>query len=400
MKAEKIEQIKVDDLIPYVRNARTHSTEQIAQIAGSIKEFGFNNPILIDKDNGVIAGHGRLAAARKLKLESVPCVRLEHLTDAQRKAYILADNRIALNSDWETDLLATELEELKDLGVDLECLGFNSDEIDALLNKIEGTEGLTDEDDAPEVQEQAITKPGDIWVMGKHRLMCGDSTSIDAVDKLMDGNIVDMVFTDPPYNVAFNGRSGKHDVIVNDNLADDEFDKFIGEVLQIIKAVNAPSYYIWCNWKFYGTLQRELEYKSCIVWAKNVFGMGTNYRHQHEFCLFNGSIDPEIKNESDLWQVKKDINYIHPTQKPVELSQRAFGNHKKAKNILDLFGGSGSTLIGCEKMTRRAFLMEIDPKYCDVIVKRWEEFSGKKAVLESTGQTYDELTSKSEIQNG
>ena len=230
MKAEKIEQIKVDDLIPYVRNARTHSTEQIAQIAGSIKEFGFNNPILIDKDNGVIAGHGRLAAARKLKLESVPCVRLEHLTDAQRKAYILADNRIALNSDWETDLLATELEELKDLGVDLEGLGFNSDEIDALLNKIEGTEGLTDEDDAPEVQEQAVTKPGDIWVMGKHRLMCGDSTSIDAVDKLMDGNIVDMVFTDPPYNVAFNGRSGKHEVIANDNLAENEFNQFIGSI--------------------------------------------------------------------------------------------------------------------------------------------------------------------------
>lgn len=372
------------DLIPYARNSRTHSEAQIAQIAASIKEFGWTNPILLDGENGIIAGHGRLLAALKLGEEKVPTIELSHLDENQKRAYVIADNKLSLNADWDNELLAIELTELKSAGYDLGLTGFSDEEISAL--NPEKIEGLTDEDQVPEPPPEPITKPGDIWVMGKHRLMCGDSTSIDAVDALMDGNQVDMVFTDPPYNVAFNGRSGKHGVIANDNLAEDEFDQFIGEVLQTIKAVNAPAYYIWCNWKFYATLQRELEYKSCIVWAKNVFGMGTNYRHQHEFCLFNGSIDPEIKNESDLWQVKKDTNYVHPTQKPVELSERALGNHKKAKNILDLFGGSGSTLIGCEKMKRRAFLMELDPKYCDVIVKRWEEFTGKKAVLETECQ--------------
>lgn len=210
----------------------------------------------------------------------------------------------------------------------------------------------------------------------------------------MNGAPVDLVFTDPPYNVAFNGRSGKHDVIANDNLSVGEFDRFIGKVLNTIKALKAPAYYIWCNWKFYGTLQRELEYKSCIVWAKNVFGLGTNYRHQHEFCLFNGSIDADIKNESDLWHVKRDTKYVHPTQKPVELSERALGNHKGAKNILDLFGGSGSTLIGCEKLSRKAFLMELDPKYCDVIVKRWQAFTGKAATLEGDGRTFEQIAAE------
>jgi hypothetical protein len=202
----QIETLDINSLIPYARNARTHSEAQIAQIAGSIKEFGFTNPILIDKDNGIIAGHGRVAAARKLNLTEVPCIRLEHLSETQRKAYILADNRIALNSGWEVELLSTELEELKDLGINLESLGFDSEEIDALLNKIEPTAGLTDEDEAPEVQEQAVTKHGDIWVMGNHRLMCGDSTSIDAVDKLMAGQKADMVFTDPPYGIAHSGK--------------------------------------------------------------------------------------------------------------------------------------------------------------------------------------------------
>jgi DNA modification methylase len=372
---------KVDELIPYVRNSRTHSDEQVAQIAASIKEFGWTNPILVDGEGVIIAGHGRLLAARKLGFDEVPTIELRDLTEAQKKAYVIADNRLALNAGWDNEMLTLELGELAAEGYNLDLLGFDTKELDALLNP-EVVDGLVDEDEVPEAGPEPITKPGDVWVLGRHRLMCGDSTSIDAVDKLMAGEKVDMVFTDPPYNVAFNGRSGKHDVIKNDDLGEAEFDQFIGEVLQTIKAINAPNYYIWCNWKFYGTLQRELEYKSCIVWAKNVFGMGTNYRHQHEFCLFNGSIDDNIKNESDLWEVKKDTNYVHPTQKPVALSERALGNHKNAQNILDLFGGSGSTLIGCEKMKRRAFVMELDPKYCDVIVKRWEEFTGKKATLE------------------
>jgi DNA modification methylase len=378
--ATKIEWLSVETLIPYAKNARTHSDEQVAQIAGSIKEFGFNNPVLVDKDNSIIAGHGRLMAARKLGMDKVPVVQLGHMTEAQRKAYVLADNRIALNSGWDAGMLSLELQDLKD-DIDLSLLGFDPDELDALLNPIEETEGLTDEDAVPDVPDEPKTKLGDIYILGNHRLMCGDSTSITDVEKLMDGNPVDLIFTDPPYNVAFNGRSGKHDVIKNDNLSESDFETFIGEVCNTIKAIDPKAYYIWCNWNFYGILQGKLDYKTCIVWAKNVFGMGNGYRHQHEFCLFNGKIDEVIKNESDLWEVKKDRNYVHPTQKPVALSVRAFGNHIKLLNVLDLFGGSGSTLIGAEQTGRKAYVMELDPKYCDVIVQRWEKFTGKKAVL-------------------
>jgi DNA modification methylase len=377
----QIEQIQLATLIPYINNSRTHSDEQVAQIAASIKEFGFNNPILVDKDSGIIAGHGRLQAARKLGLTEVPCVRLEHLTETQRKAYIIADNRLALNAGWDNELLTIELNELLADGFALEILGFDSDELKTLLDPLEPTEGLVDEDQVPEVPEEPKTKPGDIYQLGRHRLMCGDSTSIDAVEKLMDGAKVDLVFTDPPYNVAFNGRSGKHDVIKNDNLSDTDFEAFITEVCNTIQAVDPKAYYIWCNWDFYAVLQNKLPYKACIVWAKNVFGMGQGYRHQHEFCLFNGKIDEVVKNESDLWQVKKDTNYVHPTQKPVSLSVRAFGNHVKLLNVLDLFGGSGSTIIGAEQTGRNCYMMELDPKYCDVIVKRWEDFTGKKAEL-------------------
>lgn len=371
---------KVEDLIPYVNNSRKHSDQQVAQIAASIKEFGWTNPILVDKDKGIIAGHGRLMAARKLKMGDVPTIELSHLSDAQKKALVIADNKLALNADWDTQILSLELSELQDIGFDLDILGFDANELNALLDP-EEVEGLTDEDAVPEVPEEPKTKLGDIYQLGNHRLMCGDSTSIDAVEKLMDGQKADMVFTDPPYNVAFNGRSGKHDVIKNDNLPDAEFRNFIAEICSVIKLIDPKAYYIWCNWKFYGVLQELLDYKTCIVWAKNVFGMGQGYRHQHEFCLFNGKIDEVVKNESDLWEIKKDTNYVHPTQKPVALSVRAFSNHVKLLNVLDLFGGSGSTLIGAEQTGRKAFLMELDPKYCDVIVKRWEDFTGKKAVL-------------------
>jgi len=375
----KIEQRLISELIPYANNARTHNAEQITQIASSIKEFGFNNPILIDKDNGIVAGHGRLEAAKKLGLTEAPTIRLEHLTDSQRKAYILADNRIAINSGWDTELLSLELKDL-DADFDLEMLGFDPKELAALLNP-EQIEGLTDEDAVPELPDEPTTKLGDIYQLGNHRLMCGDSTSITDVDKLLNDTKIDLIFTDPPYNVAFNGRSGKHDVIKNDNLSKEEFETFIEEVCNTIEAINAKAYYIWCNWNFYGILQNKLPYKTCLVWAKNVFGMGAGYRHQHEFCLFNGKIDEHIKNESDLWNIKKDHNYVHPTQKPVELSIRAFSNHITYLNVLDLFGGSGSTLIGAEKTGRNSFIMELDPKYCDVIIKRWEDFTGKKAEL-------------------
>jgi DNA modification methylase len=376
----QIKTVAVQQLIPYVKNSRTHSDAQVAQIAASIKEFGWTNPILVDGENGIIAGHGRLMAARKLGHTEVPVIELAHMTDSQKRAYVIADNQLAMNAGWDTSLLSLELADLKDQGFNLDILGFDPKELDKLLEP-EQVDGLTDEDAVPDVPVEPKTKLGDIYQLGNHRLMCGDSTSIDAVEKLMDGQRADMVFTDPPYNVAFNGRSGKHDVIKNDNLPDNEFRNFIAEICNVIKVIDPKAYYIWCNWKFYGVLQELLEYKTCIVWAKNVFGMGQGYRHQHEFCLFNGKIDEVVKNESDLWEIKKDTNYVHPTQKPVALSVRAFSNHVKLLNVLDLFGGSGSTLIGAEQTGRKAFLMELDPKYCDVIVKRWEDFTGKKAVL-------------------
>jgi len=382
-----IEELLTDDLIPYARNSRTHSKEQVGQIAQSIKEFGFTNPVLIDQENGIIAGHGRVLAAQKLKMDKVPTIRLSHLSEAQKRAYVIADNKLALNAGWDAEMLAVEFKELQDMEFDLSLTGFSDEEI-ANLSLDDETEGLTDEDAVPEIPEEPISKLGDIWILGNHRLMCGDSTSIDAVEKLMAGQKADMVFTDPPYNVAFNGRSGKHEVIKNDDLSDSDFDDFIDGVCQTIKAVNPSVYYVWCNWKFYAALQGKLDFKACIVWAKNVFGMGNGYRHQHEFCLFNGQIDKFVKNESDLWEIKKDSNYVHPTQKPVALSVRAFGNHIKLLNVLDLFGGSGSTLIGAQQTGRNAFVMELDPKYCDVIIKRWQDFTGKYAILESTGETF------------
>lgn len=416
----QIETLDINSLIPYARNARTHSEAQIAQIAGSIKEFGFTNPILIDKDNGIIAGHGRVAAARKLNLSQVPCIRLEHLSETQRKAYILADNRIALNSGWEADLLSVEMAELKDLGINLESLGFDSDEIDALLNKIEPTVGLTDEDEAPEVQEQAITKPGDIWVMGNHRLMCGDSTSIEQAEQLMAGAKADMVFTDPPYNVAYEGRGEKNKLgpIKNDNMADDAFEQFCRDVFATYHAVMKPLSCIYvCHpdsqtapkLAFEKTFGELFKKSSTIIWVKQSAGMGwQDYRAQHEPILYGwkeGSGKHFYcgdRSKTTIWKIGRDAQatYVHPTQKPVALPEEAIRNSSKGEDtILDLFGGSGSTLIACEKVGRIGRLMELDPKYCDVIVKRWQQFTGKKAILEQTGQTYEELTQPSGLQN-
>lgn len=379
----------IERCIDYARNPRKND-HVVDRISSAIKEFGFRVPIVAKSDGLVVDGHLRLKAAKKLGLSEVPVVLADDMTEAQIKAFRISVNKMAELAEWDNDLLALEFEELKALDFDLDLTGFGADEI-ADLFPLEQTEGLTDEDAVPDAPEQPVTVEGDVWLLGRHRLMCGDSTSIDAVERLMDGRKVDLVFTDPPYNVAFNGRSGKHDVIKNDNLSDSEFSDFIDGTIATIRAVNPKAYYIWCNWDFYGVLQGKLEYKSCIVWAKNVFGMGIGYRHQHEFCLFNGKIDEVIKNESDLWSIKKDSKYVHPTQKPVELSVRAFGNHVKLLSVLDLFGGSGSTLIGAEQTGRDAFLMELDPKYVDVIIKRWQDFTGQQATLEATGQTYDEL---------
>ena len=369
----KIEYLPVSALKPYEKNTRKHQKKDVDNIARSIEKYGMCDAIGIwGEKNIIVEGHGRLMACKQLGITEVPCVRLDHLTDEQRREYAIAHNATAELSEWDLDILPDELAEL-----DLSDFDFDFGIVD------EEEENEIIEDEAPEVDEEnePTTNLGDIWQLGRHRLMCGDSTDKDAVQTLICGADIDMVFTDPPYNVAFNGRSGKFDVIENDDLADDDFDNFISAVCEVIKFIAPKHYYVWCNWKFYATLQTKLDFKSCIVWAKNVFGLGKGYRHQHEFCLFNGEIDDSIKNESDLWEIAKDTNYVHPTQKPVALIGRALKNHKGVKTVLDLFGGSGSSLVGCEQLNRTCYMMELDPKYCDVIIKRWETLTGEKAVL-------------------
>jgi len=390
----QVEKISIDKLIPYANNAKIHTKEQISQIKASITEFGFNDPIAVDENNVIIEGHGRFTALQELDFKEVDIIRLSHLTEVQKKQYILAHNKLTMNTGFNEELLKLELEALNFEGAELELTGFDEKELEELLKGFEDTKEI-EEDEVPEVDEtkEPYSKLGDIWLLGRHRLMCGDSTDKETVEKLMNGQKADMVFTDPHYNVAFNGRSGKHEVIKNDNLSNKDFEIFINKIIEMIKHIDPKCYYIWCNWNFYGILQNKLEYKSCIVWAKNVFGMGNGYRHQHEFCLFNGKIDEHIKNESDLWEIKKDTNYVHPTQKPVALSVRAFSNHIKFLNILDLFGGSGSTLVGAEQTGRNAYLMELDEKYVDVIVKRYHNL-GKddiKLIREGKEYTWEEV---------
>ena len=398
--AKQIKWEAVDKLIPYAKNARTHSDEQVAQIAGSIKEFGFNNPILVDKDNSVIAGHGRLMAARKLGMDKVPVVELQHLTESQRKAYVLADNRIALNSGWDTSMLSLELQDLKD-DIDLSLLGFDPDELDALLNPIEETEGLTDEDAVPDVPDEPKTKLGDIYILGNHRLMCGDSTSIDDAEKLMDGLLADLVFTDPPYNVDYSGRGANNlGTIKNDNMSADDFEQFCRDIFTTYSAIMKPLACIYvCHpdsasapkIAFEKTFAEQFKKSSTIIWMKQSAGMGwQDYRAQHEPILYGwkegkGShFNAGDRTKTTVWKIGRDAqsSYVHPTQKPVCLPEEAIMNSSKGSDcVVDLFGGSGSTLIACEKTGRVNRSMELDPKYCDVIVKRWEDFTGKKAVL-------------------
>jgi len=329
----------------------------------------------VSRNSGFMtAGHLRLLAAKELGMKQVP-VNFQHYDNEDLEyADLTADNALQEWSEIDMAMINAEIGNF-DPSFDIDLLGIKGFTLDVFEKEF-----LEDEDSIPEVVEPT-SKLGDIYQLGEHRVMCGDSTMIDNLDKLLNGNVVDLVFTDPPYNVSFNGRSGNFEVIKNDNLKTEDFECFIEDFCQTLMSVNPKNYYIWCNWKFYGILQKKLVYKACIVWAKNVFGLGIGYRHQHEFCLFNGKIDEHIKDESDVWFIKKDSKYVHPTQKPVELAERAINNHKDSKNILDFFGGSGSTLIACEKTNRICFMMELDPKYVDVIIKRWEDYTGKKAVL-------------------
>lgn len=405
----QIEHLPIDGLIPYARNSRTHSPEQVAQIAASIREFGFTNPVLIDADGGLIAGHGRVMGARQLGLSTIPCIRLGHLTDAQKRAYVIADNKLALNAGWDDELLALELKDLQAMDYDLALTGFDLGDIDELLASLDAMpEGETDADAVPEVKAEAVSQPGDIWLLGKHRIMCGDSTDAAQVAVLMGGGVADMVFTDPPYNVAYEGR-GDNDLgpIKNDNMDDAQFEQFLRDVFTAYWSAMkelAPIYVCHPDsatapkLAFEKTFAERFKKSSTIIWAKQSAGIGwQDYRAQHEPILY-GWKEGTGKHyycgdraKTTLWSIGRDAqaSYVHPTQKPVDLPAEAIQNSSKAgETVLDLFGGSGSTLMACKKTGRINRSMELDQKYCDVIVRRWQQFTGKRAVHAITGEPF------------
>lgn len=397
--------VSVDSLIPYARNSRTHSDAQVAQIAASIKEFGFLNPVIIDGENGIIAGHGRLMAAQKLGMAEVPVVEASHLTEAQKRAYVIADNKLALNAGWDEEMLAIELGELGELGFDLDLTGFDEDEIAALM-PVELEPGLTDEDAVPEVQDDPVTKPGDIWLLGKHRVMCGDSTSIEALETLCQGQLVDMWLTDPPYNVAYEGGTKEKLTIKNDSMGDDAFRQFLRDAYVAADSVMKPGavFYIWHadleGYNFRGAAKDAgWTVRQCLIWKKQALVMGRqDYHWKHEPCLYGwkdgaGHLWASDRKQTTILEFDRPSrNGEHPTMKPVELFEYQLLNNTKGGDIvLDSFGGSGTTVIAAEKNGRVGYLMELDPKYCDVIIRRWQDFTGKKAILESTGQEFEEL---------
>jgi DNA modification methylase len=404
---ESVEHWSLQRLIPYAKNARTHDDTQVSQIAGSIAEFGFVNPILVGDDNVIIAGHGRLMAAQQLGLDTVPVIVLHHLTEAQRRALVIADNKIAENAGWNDELLKLELEELGDLGFDLDLIGFSDEELDELLGNDEQS-GETDEDEIPEVEDEPVSRHGDVWVLGDHRLLCGDSTSKQDLEKLMNGELADMAFTDPPYNVDYGNNAkdkmrGKDRRIMNDNLGDD-FYQFLKDALTNLLSVTKGACYIAMSSSELDTLQKAFrdaggKWSTFIVWAKNTFTLGrSDYQRQYEPILYgwregNDHFWCGARDQGDVWFFNKPVkNDLHPTMKPVELVERALRNSSKSRDIvLDLFGGSGSTLIACEKTGRAARLIELDPKYVDVIVRRWQDYSGEQAIRESDELSFDEV---------
>lgn len=397
-----------------MRNARQHSDEQIAQIAASIAEFGFVNPILTGADGVLVAGHGRLAAARKLGLATVPVVVLDHLTPTQRRALVLADNRLAELATWDDALLRIELEALQDDGFDLDLTGFDADALAELLADEEPQiEGRTEDDAIPEMPEEPVSRSGDVWRLGPHRLVCGDATTAEAYARLFpDGERADMVFTDPPYNVNYANSAkdklrGKHRPILNDALGEGFYD-FLFDALALIMAHTRGAIYVAMSSSELDTLQAAFRaagghWSTFIIWAKNTFTLGrSDYQRQYEPILYGW---PEgatrhwcgDRDQGDVWQIKKPAkNDLHPTMKPVDLVERAIRNSSRPGDVvLDPFGGSGTTLIAAEKAGRVARLIELDPKYADVIVRRWQDWTGQQATREADGLAFDQAASAS-----
>lgn len=444
----KLEFIAPGELIPYANNARTHPEWQVQQICASITEFGFTNPILIAADNSIIAGHGRLMAAERLGLDEVPCIRFDHLSDLQRRALILADNKIALNAGWDEAKLAEELADLADEGFDVDLLGWSDAELGDLLGFQPDDDTAPavpgDEDHVPEAPAIYTSAPGNVWILGDHRLMCGDSTKLAEVDVLCAGELVDCVWTDPPYNVNYEGSAGK---IANDNMGDAAFAMFLRDAFSAamgVMRVGAPIYVAHADTE--GLNFRRafrdagLKLSGCLVWVKPSLVLGrSDYQWRHEPILYgwkpggahswygerdkttviehkgeairimpDGTIQIDVGdqtvvvegeklsmrsvNGSVIRHEKPARNGEHPTMKPVALIRRMLDNSSKRGDVvLDLFGGSGSTLIACEGTGRKARLMELDAKFCDVIVLRWQELTGKKAELQGDGRTFDAI---------
>jgi len=408
---DTVEAWPIDRLIPYGRNARTHSDSQVAQIAASMVEFGWTNPVLADGLGNVIAGHGRLAAAKSLGLDTVPVVILDHMTEAQRRAYILADNKLALNAGWDDETLAAELHALNAEGYDLDLIGFSEEELDALMAPLDDEgegQGDGDEDEIPEPPADPVTRPGDLWILGRHRLLCGDSTILTDVEKVLDGTPADMCFTDSPYNVDYGapGKGGKGRRILNDALGGG-FKQFLYDVCVNILTVTKGAVYMCMSSSELHTLQSAFleaggHWSTFIIWAKNTFTLGrSDYQRQYEPILYGwkeggGHYWCGARDQGDVWPINKPArNDLHPTMKPVELVARAIGNSsREGEIVLDPFGGSGTTMIACERTGRQARLLELDPKYVDVIVLRWQEETGKAAVLDGDGRPFSELAAE------
>jgi DNA modification methylase len=410
----KIEQRSVAKLIPYAANSRTHSDAQVAQIAASIKEFGWTNPILVSGDNSIIAGHGRLMAARKLDMEEVPVIVLDHLSKAQQRALVIADNQLAMNAGWDMNMLKAEIEDLNLENFNLELLGFDDDFLDGLLETAPSG-GNTDEDAVPEVPETPKTVLGDVWVLGNHRLMCGDSTSIDAIEKLMDGKKANICFTSPPYNAGslnVKGQSGtgKKYNSFDDNQTETEFFDFLTSNMNCLMAVSDEVFYniglVQDNKRTIFKLVNEFgdTFKDVIYWKKKTVAPHIQkgvINNLVEFILCFGDGKRKFANpqfgQGTYWNVIEGANAsgnefsnIHKATFPIYLPENIITNFTGRNAIvIDCFGGTGTTMIACEKHNRECRMMELDPKYCDVIIKRWQDFSGKVAIHAETGEAFD-----------
>lgn len=403
---ERFEKVNIDKLVPYARNARTHSKEQILQLRASLREFGFVNPVIVDKDLNIIAGHGRILAAKEEGITEVPCVFAEHLTEAQKRAYIIADNRLAMNAGWDMEMLSVEISELQGADFDLSVLGFDEAELSKLMGDIEDVKD-DDFDVDEELKKPAVTKVGDLWLLGNHRLICGDSTKIDTFTVLMDGKQANLVVTDPPYNVNYEGSAGK---LKNDNMADEAFYTFLLSAFKNMEAVMTKDASIYVfhadteGLNFRKAFSDAGFYLSgTCIWKKQSLVLGRSpYQWQHEPVLFGWKKAGKHNWYSDrkqttIWEFEKPKkNADHPTMKPVPLIAYPILNSSMVNSIvLDPFGGSGSTLVACEQTERICYTIELDEKYCDVIVKRYVEQVGDSdsvfLLRDGTKYKYSEL---------